>query len=86
MISSMVVSGLLINILLERSEDVRKGLSTIKGLKIHDVIDGYKIVAVVESKTVGDEVTISQKIGKIDGVVGVNLVYRHFDEDEARDT
>lgn len=82
----MVGSGLLISTLPEKLEQVKNELSLIKGLEIHGIIDDYKIIVVIESETARDEITISKKIEKIDGVVGVNLVYRHFDEDEARDT
>lgn len=80
----MVVSGLLINTLPKKLEQVKKGLSAIKGLEIQGIIDDYKIVAVIESKAIEDEVTISKEIEKMDGVLEVNLVYHHF-EGEACD-
>ncbi len=81
----MVVSGLLINTVPEKLEQVKKELGAINGLEIHSIIDDYKIVVVVESETVEDEIAISGKIAKMDGVLGINLAYHHF-EDQAMDT
>jgi nitrate reductase NapD len=78
----MVVSGLLINTLPEKLEEVKKQLSTMTGVEINTIIDGYKIVAVVESKTIEEEISISKQIAKMDGVLSISLAYHHFEEDE----
>ena len=78
----MVISGLLVNTVPEKMERIKKELSTIKGVEVNSVIDDYKIVVVVECGNVSEEVEISKQIAKMDGVLGVNLAYHHFDEDE----
>jgi nitrate reductase NapD len=78
----MVISALLVNIVPDRMEQVKAALLTIEGLKINSIIDDYKIVVVLESGNVEDEVEISKYIAKIDGVLGINLAYHHFDDEE----
>ncbi len=78
----MVVSGLLVNTLPEKLEQVKKNLGTMKGVEINSVVDNYKIVVIIESKTVEDEVAISKEIARMDGVLGINLAYHHFEENE----
>jgi nitrate reductase NapAB chaperone NapD len=79
----MVVSGLLVNTVPEKLEQIKKELLNINGVEINSVIDDYKIVVVVESESVHNEVEVSKQIAKIDGVHKVNLAYHHFDDDEA---
>ena len=78
----MVISALLVNIGPDRMEKVKAELLTIDGLKINSIIDDYKILVVLESENVEDEVEISKYIAKIDGVLGINLAYHHFDDEE----
>ncbi len=81
----MVVSGLLVNTLPEKLAQVKKNLGTMKGVEINSVVDGYRIIVIVESKTVEDEVDISKAIAEMDGVLGINLAYHHFEDNEADD-
>ncbi|MDH4027380.1 MAG: chaperone NapD [Nitrospirota bacterium] len=78
----MVISGLLVNTVPEKMERIKNELSSMKGVEVNSVIDDYKIVVVVECGNVSEEVEISKQISKMDGVLGVNLAYHHFDEDE----
>ena len=78
----MVVSALLVNIVPDKMEKVKSELLSIHGLSVNSIIDDYKIVIVVESDNVEDEVEISKYIAKIDGVLGINLAYHHFDDEE----
>lgn len=77
----MVVSGLLIKTRPEELEQVKKELSAINGLEIQNIIDDYKIVVVIKSETVEDEIEISKEIAKMNGVLGINLAYHHFEDD-----
>ena len=81
----MVVSGLVLNTLPEKLEQVKKYLGTMKGVEINSVVDNYKIIVIIESKTVEDEVAVSKEIAAMDGVLGINLAYHHFEENEADD-
>ena len=78
----MVISALLVNVIPDKVEKVRAELSTIKGLQINSIIDDYKMVVLLESENVEDEVEISGYIAKMDGVLGINLAYHHFDDEE----
>jgi len=78
----MVISALLVNIVPDRMEQVKAELLKIDGLKINSIIDDYKMVVVLESENVEDEVEISKYIAEIDGVLGINLAYHHFDDEE----
>jgi nitrate reductase NapAB chaperone NapD len=78
----MVISGIVIDILPKKLEHVKKELSGIRGLEIQGIIDDYKIIAVIVSEAVKDEIRISNEIAKIDGVVDINFIYHHLDEEE----
>ena len=51
----MVISGILVNTLPEKLEQVQKKLCMIKGVEINSVVDGYKIIVIIESGTVEDD-------------------------------
>ncbi len=76
----MVISGLLVNAMPEKLEKVKKDLHSINGVEINSIVDDYKIVVIVESKTIEDEVLISREIAGMDGVLGINLVYHNFED------
>lgn len=77
----MIVSGLLVNTLPEKLEQVKKELSTINRLKIQNTIDDYKLVVVIESETVENVNAISREMVKMDGVISISLAYHHFDDE-----
>lgn len=77
----MIISGIAIDILPKKLEHVKKELSGIRGLEIQGIIDDYKIIVVIVSEAVRDEIRISNEIAKIDGVVDINLIYHHLDEE-----
>lgn len=79
----MVVSGLIVNTVSEKLDQVKRELLNMNGIEINSVLDDYKIVIVVESKNVEDEVAASKRIAEIDGVLGINLAYHHFRDDQA---
>ena len=78
----MVVSGLLVNTVPDKLEQVKGELLKIDGIEINSVLDDYKIVIVVESKNVESEAQVSKRITNIEGVLGVNIAYHHFGDDE----
>jgi nitrate reductase NapD len=80
----MVVSGLLVNTAPDKLELVKNELLKIKGIEINSVLDDYKIVIVVESKNVESEAQVSKLITNIEGVLGVNIAYHHFGDDELK--
>ena len=78
----MVVSGLLVDTVPDKLEEVKSDLLKIEGIEINDVLDDHKIVVVVGSKNVEDEVEVSKRIMNIKGVLGVNIAYHHYGDDE----
>jgi len=78
----MVVSGLLVNTVTDKLEQVQSELLKIEGIKINSVLDDYKIVVVVKLNNVEDQVGVSKRIMNIKGVLGVNIAYHHFGDDE----
>ena len=80
----MVVSGWLVNTVPDKLEQVKSELLKIDGIEINDILDDHKIVVVVESKNVDDEAVISKRIAGMEGVLGINLAYHHFGNDELK--
>jgi nitrate reductase NapD len=78
----MVVSSLVVRTLPEQANTIRKKLGAIDGVEVNDIIDGYKIIVVMEADRVEDEITISKQISQMDGVLAVNLAYHHFEDME----
>ena len=78
----MVVAGLLVNTAADMVEQVKSALLRIAGVEINTVLDENKIVIIIESKRIEDEVLISKKIADIEGVLGINIAYHHFGDDE----
>lgn len=78
----MVVSGLLVDTEPDKLEQVKSELLKIEGIEINSVLDDHKIVIVVELEDVESEVQISKKIKNIEGVLGVNIAYHHYGDDD----
>jgi nitrate reductase NapD len=81
----MVISGLCINVLPARIEEVKQQLADIPQMEIHTVIDNYKIVVVIETGSIDEEIAISKRISRMEGVLGINLAYHHFGDPEAEE-
>ncbi len=77
----MIVSGLLVNIVADKLEQVKTELLKIKEIEIDSILDDHKIMVTVELKSVKDQVKISSRIMNIDGVLEVNIAYHHFSDD-----
>ncbi len=77
----MVISGLLVNTLPEKLDQVKKELSGIRGVEINSVVDDYRIVVVMEAESVEREIAVSNHIAGMDGVLSVNLAYHNFEEE-----
>jgi nitrate reductase NapAB chaperone NapD len=78
----MFVSGLIVDAVSDKLEQVKCELLKLGCKEINSVLDDGKLVVVVESKDVESEKLLSKKIADIDGVLGVNLAYHHFGDDE----
>lgn len=78
----MVVSGILVNTAPDKFEHVKSELLKMDGIEINAFLDDYRIVVVVQSKNMEDEAVVSRRIAEMEGVLGINLAYHHFGEDE----
>ena len=78
----MFVSGLIVDAAADKLEQVKNELQKLDSIEINSVLDDGKIVVVVESKDIESEAQLSKMIADIDGVLGVNLAYHHFGDDE----
>lgn len=78
----MLISGLLVKTHPESLEQVKEELLKMEGIEIDSVLDDHKIVVVVASRDMSDEEKVSRQIKQIKGVVGINIAYHHFGDDE----
>ena len=63
------------------TQGVAAQLAGIEGVEVHG-IDGYKIVITIEAETVDASHDIANGIVPLKGVIGVNLIYLNFEDDE----
>lgn len=76
-----VISSLVIETVPECTESVAAQLPELDGVEVHGV-DGYKIVITIEAETVDESHAIASSMINITGVIGVNLIYVNFEDDE----
>ena len=75
----MVISSLVVETLVERTDAVARELACIEGVEVHE-INGYKIVVTIEADSVDASHATASSFIPIEGVVGVNLVYCNFED------
>lgn len=78
---AVVISSLVVECLPEKTESITRELTRFKGVEVHSVEQGCKIVITVESETVDESYAETSKMIGIDGVTGVSLVYVNFEDD-----
>jgi nitrate reductase NapAB chaperone NapD len=78
----MFVSGLIVDTLASKLEQVKYELMKLDCVEINSILDDSKLVVVVESEDVESEALLSKKIVDIDGVLGIKLAYHHFGDEE----
>ena len=76
-----VISSLVVETAPEYTDAVSKELAGLDGVEVHGV-DGYKIVITIEAETVDESHAIASGMINITGVIGVNLIYVNFEDDE----
>lgn len=76
-----VISSLVIETVPEYTESVAAQLPELDGVEVHGV-DGYKIIITIEAETVDESHAIASSMISITGVIGVNLIYVNFEDDE----
>lgn len=75
----MVISSLVVETLAERTDEVARKLAAIEGVEVHEIND-YKIVVTIEADSVDASHATASSFIKIEGVVGINLVYCYFED------
>ena len=76
-----VISSLVVETAPEYTDAVSTELAGLDGVEVHGV-DGYKIVITIEAETVDESHAIASGVINITGVIGVNLIYVNFEDDE----
>lgn len=82
----MVIASLVILTEPKMVEQVVTGITGLDGVSVHEVVDGYKIVALIEVAGIDEAYELSErKLRTVPGVMGVNLVQIHYEPKSAGD-
>ena len=76
----MVISSLVIETMLDYTQQVADELARRQGIEVHG-IEGHKIVVTIEAPTVDESHDIANAIVPVTGVIGVDLIYLNFEDD-----
>ena len=76
----MPVSGVVISCQPGRTDGVVTVIQSIGQVEIHHRLENGKLVAVLETAAVEDEVAIVTEIMQVDGVIDVRLAYHNFED------
>lgn len=74
----MVVSGVIIETFPQKTKQVKKTLDKMKGIVMSGEIDEHRLIAIIESKTLENEISISRAVADIDGVFSANPSAYYF--------
>ena len=77
----VVISSLIIDTLGEKTAQVADALAAIEGVEVHGQENG-QVVITIETETLVQSHDLANSLVDIDGVVGVNLIYANFEDDE----
>ncbi len=75
----MVISGLLVNAVPDRFDQVQRKISSMKDVEINSILDESRMVIVIHAGSMEEKKSISQEIAGIEGVRSVNVAYDHFE-------
>ena len=76
----MAVAGLIVKTIPEKLQTVHFSIKHIKEVSITRIMDQNKLLAIIDCNMRGDGTVITDQIRNIDGVVGINLAYHHFEK------
>lgn len=77
----MVVLGVIIETFPQKTEQVKKTLSNMKEIVMSNEIDEHRLIAIIESKTLENEISISKAVANIDGVFSTSPSAYYFRTD-----
>lgn len=78
----IVKSGLLVNTVPEKMDQVRKNISALKKAEVSYIVNDSRLVIVIHAASLEEKKTIVKEIEKIDAVVSFSLMYDHFEQGE----
>ena len=76
----MPVSGIVLNCVAARVNDIALRLAEVRCLEVHGVLPDGRIVAVIEADTVDDEVALVSELQEIEDVISVQVAYHNFED------
>jgi nitrate reductase NapAB chaperone NapD len=76
----MAVTGVIVKTIPEKLQAVHFSIENIKEVSITRIMDRSKVLAIIECNMQDDGTEITDQIRKIDGVIGINLAYHHFEK------
>lgn len=76
----MPVSGVVVTCVPGVGADVASRIAAVNGVEVHGLLPDGRIVAVLETDTVQEEVDLVSGLHDVDGVVAVRLAYHNFED------
>ncbi len=76
----MAVTGVIVKTIPEKLQTVHFSIENIKEVSITRIMDQSKVLAIIDCHMQGNGTEITDQIKNIDGVVGINLAYHHFEK------
>lgn len=76
----MPVSGIVISCEPEKLKLLEEGVNMLHSIEIHGTLPEGKIIAVIETESVQEEVDLVSKLHELDGVVAVRMAYHNFED------
>lgn len=77
----MVISGMIIETVQNKAEVVALELEKIKGVEVHRIMDGYRLVVTIEAETVDKSYVIADSFKDMDYLLTVCLAYLNYEDD-----
>lgn len=73
------ISSVILGVLPDGTDQVRKQLLALKGVEVHAVADDGRMIVSIESAAEDDTVGIFEAIRQSPGVLSASLVYHHYE-------
>lgn len=77
----MNISSVIVSAQPDRAASVRSGLEQIAGVEVHAASDDGRFVVTIETDTDGETVSTYERLGRMDGVMAVAMVYHQLESD-----
>jgi periplasmic nitrate reductase NapD len=77
----MVISGIYVETIPGQAEQAAEKLAYIKGVEVHHIHEGKKVILTLETVTVDQSYRTAETFKEIDGVLAICLVYTNFEDE-----